>query len=188
MNDEYKQLFNVRSERTIACPRATYVHVTRPRSWLPDPMGGVVWLGYDNPVTAPHIPFCCGIESMPKGYMIDGRSKFRRDCAWWAFRSVGQLCYLRYQDQVKDMEHVWKEIETKSFTDQPKFETKMLAMYKKDPAQVRRRLRDTARRPLMMPFPGTGSYWMNFGPSALINSEQSSQLLNTVPNLHLTPR
>lgn len=78
MNDEYKQLFNVRSERTIACPRATYVHVTQPRSWLPDPIGGVVWLGYDNPVTAPHIPFCCGIESMPKGYMIDGRSKFRR--------------------------------------------------------------------------------------------------------------
>jgi dipeptidase len=140
MNNDYKQLFNVKSERTIACPRATYVHVTQSRSWLPDPIGGVVWLGYDNPVTTPHTPFYCGIESMPKSYMVDGRTKFRKDCAWWAFRSVGQLCYLRYQDMTKDVERVWKEIEKKAFTDQPEFETKMLAIYKKDPAQAKRLL------------------------------------------------
>jgi dipeptidase len=146
MNNDYKQLFSVKSERTIACSRATYVHVTQSRSWLPDPIGGVVWLGYDNPVTTPHIPFYCGIESMSKSYMVDGRAKFRRDCAWWAFRSVGQLCYLRYQDMSKDVEHVWKEIETKAFTDQPEFETKMLTVYKKDPVQVRRLLTEYSQK------------------------------------------
>jgi dipeptidase len=146
MNNDYKQLFNVRSERTIACARATYVQVTQSRSWLPDPIGGVVWLGYDNPVTTPHTPFYCGIESMPKSYMVDGRAKFRRDCAWWAFRSVGQLCYLRYQDMTKDVEHVWREIETRAFNNQSEFEAKMLAMYKKDPAQAKRLLTEYSQK------------------------------------------
>jgi dipeptidase len=146
MNNDYRQLFNVKSERTIASSRATYLHVTQSRGWLPDPIGGVVWLGYDNPVTTPHTPFYCGIESMPKSYMIDGRANFRRDCAWWAFRSVGQLCYLRYQDMTKDVERVWKEIESKAFADQPEIEKKMLAMYKKDPAQTTRLLTEYSQK------------------------------------------
>jgi dipeptidase len=140
MNNDYKLLFNVKSERTIACSRATYVHVTQSRSWLPNPIGGVVWLGYDNPVTTPHTPFYCGIETMPKSYMVDGRAKFRRDCAWWAFRSVGQLCYLRYQDMVKDVVQVWRPIEAKAFVDQPAFEKRMAERYKKDPTQVKKAL------------------------------------------------
>jgi dipeptidase len=130
----------VKSERTIACARATYVQVTQSRGWLPDPIGGVVWLGYDNPVTSPHTPFYCGIESMPKSYMIDGRAKFRRESAWWAFRSVGQLCYFRYQDMSRDVAQVWKAIETKAFTDQGEFENKVLLAYKKDPAQAKKLL------------------------------------------------
>jgi dipeptidase len=140
MNNEYKELFKVKSERTIACARATYVHVTQSRSWLPDAVGGVVWLGYDNPVTTPHTPFYCGIESMPKSYMVDGRQKFRRDCAWWAFRQVGQLCYLRYQDMVKDVEEVWKDIEGKAFAGQKEFEKKIVDIYRTDPVRARRML------------------------------------------------
>jgi dipeptidase len=137
MNNEYKELFNVKSERTIACARATYVHVTQSRNWLPNAIGGVVWLGYDNPVTTPHTPFYCGIESMPESYMIDGRAKFRRDCAWWAFRSVGQLCYLRYQEMVKDIEAVWQEIENKAFENRGEFEKKVAEVYRTDPARAR---------------------------------------------------
>ena len=140
MNNEYKELFKVKSERTIACARATYVHVTQSRSWLPDAVGGVVWLGYDNPATTPHTPFYCGIESMPKSYMVDGRQKIRRDCAWWAFRYVGQLCYLRYQDMVKDVEEVWKDVEGKAFAGQTEFEKKIVEIYRTDPVRAKRML------------------------------------------------
>jgi dipeptidase len=47
---------------------------------------------------------------------------------------------------VRDVEHVWKEIETKAFTDQTEFETKMLAMYKKDPLQVKRLLTEYSQK------------------------------------------
>ena len=111
MNADYLDAFNITSERTIACKRATYLQITQSRGWLPNPIGGVVWLGYDNPVTTPHTPFYIGISQMPASYMVDGRAKFRRDCAWWAFRQVSQLATLRWQDMVKDIQKVWEPIE-----------------------------------------------------------------------------
>jgi dipeptidase len=137
MNGDYLQAFNITSERTIACKRATYLQITQSRSWLPDPIGGVVWLGYDNPVTTPHTPFYAGISSMPASYMVDGRTKFRRDCAWWAFRQPSQLAYLRWQEMVKDIERVWRPIEDKAFADQARIEAEALALYKQDPVKAR---------------------------------------------------
>ena len=142
MNNEYKILFNVKSERTIACQRATYVQITQSRSWLPNEIGGIVWLGYDNPVTTPHTPFYAGIKTMPKSYMVDGREKFRRDCAWWAFRQVSQLCYFRFQEMTQDVEKVWSAIENKIFEEQAGFEQKVLEVYKKDKNKAKKMLTD----------------------------------------------
>lgn len=138
MNNDLKELFKVKSERTIACQRATYVQITQSRNWLPDAIGGVVWLGYDNPVTTPHTPFYAGIEYVPASYMVDGREKFRRDCAWWAFRQVSQLCYLRFQEMTADVEKVWSVIETQAFANQNEFEKKALEVYKSNPAKAKK--------------------------------------------------
>ncbi len=137
MNSDYLAAFRIPSERTIACKRATYLQVTQSRGWLPNPIGGVVWLGYDNPVTTPHLPFYIGISQMPASYMVDGRARFRRDCAWWAFRQPSQLAFLRWQDMVKDIERVWKPIEDKAFAEQGKVEDEAVRLYKQDPQRAR---------------------------------------------------
>jgi dipeptidase len=137
MNNDYLRAFNIQSERTIACKRATYVQVTQSRAWLPDPIGGVVWLGYDNPQTTPHVPFYIGISQMPASYRVDGRAKMRRDCAWWAFRQVSQLAFLRWQDMVRDIEAVWRPIEEKAFAEQAGTEEEALRLYKQDPQKAR---------------------------------------------------
>ena len=137
MNNDYLDLLKVPSERTIACKRATYLSVTQSRAWLPDAIGGVVWLGYDNPTTTPHTPFYIGIDQMPASYMVDGRAKFRRDSAWWAFRQVSQLAFLRWQEMVKDIEKVWRPIEEKAWADQAKVEAEAAALYAQDPAKAR---------------------------------------------------
>ena len=136
MNSDLRNLLKVPGERTICCPRATYLQVTQSRNWMPDPIGGVVWLGYDNPATTPHTPFYCGITAMPDSYMVDGRRQFNPESAWWAFRQVSQLCMLRYQPMSKDVELVWKEIEDKAFANQKTFEEEMLKLYKTDPGKV----------------------------------------------------
>jgi len=133
MNGDLRQLLNVPYERTICCSRATYLTVTQSRNWLPDPIGGIVWLGYDNPATTPHIPFYCGITKMPDSYMIDGREKYRTDCAWWAFRRVSQLCGFRYGDMSQETEKVWRRIEDQAFNNQVSFEKEMLDLYNKKP-------------------------------------------------------
>ncbi len=136
MTGDLRNLLKVPSERTICCARATYLQVTQSREWLPDPIGGVVWLGYDNPLLTPHTPFYCGISQMPESYQVDGREKFRRDCAWWSFRQVSQLCMLRYQPMSKDVEKVWKEIEDKAFANQTAFEEEMIRLIKTDPVKT----------------------------------------------------
>jgi dipeptidase len=130
------ELLKVQPERTIACKRATYLQITQSRSWLPNLIGGLVWLGYDNPVTTPHTPFYCGITRMPDSYMVDGRSRFRRDCAWWAFRTVSQLALFRWQSMVQTIARVWTPIEEKAFADQAKVEEEALLLYKQNPAKA----------------------------------------------------
>jgi dipeptidase len=137
MNGDTLALFRLKRERTICSPAATYLQITQSRDGLPGPIGGVVWLGYDNPAATPHLPFYIGISQMPASYMVDGRWVFNRNCAWWAFRTVSRLANFRWQDMSQDIEKVWKPIEDKAFADQAKFEEEALALYKKDPKKAR---------------------------------------------------
>ncbi|NTU51392.1 MAG: hypothetical protein HGA94_03015 [Candidatus Aminicenantes bacterium] len=137
MSGDLISLFRLKRERTICSPAATYLQITQSREWLPGPIGGVVWLGYDNPATTPHVPIYIGISQMPASYMVDGRWAFSRDCAWWAFRTVSRLANFRYQEMSQDIAKVWKEIEDKAFAGQARLEEEALALFKKDPKKAR---------------------------------------------------
>ena len=134
MNADLRELLGIDRERTIASPTATYLTVTQSRDWLPDPIGGLVWLGYDNPATTPHLPFYIGISQMPDSYMVDGRREFSRDCGWWAFRRASKLSYFRYQQMAPVLREVWEPIEAEAFGRQASVEEEALALYRQDPA------------------------------------------------------
>lgn len=136
MNSDTRELLGIDRERTIASPAATYLTITQSRSWLPDPIGGLVWLGYDNPVTTPHIPFYIGIDQMPASYMVDGRREFSRDCAWWAFRRASKLSYFRFQDMKGALEGAWRPMEDELFAQQAEIEAEALALFQEDPARA----------------------------------------------------
>ena len=136
MNADTRELLAVERERTIASPAATYVSITQSRSWLPDPIGGVVWLGYDNPATTPHIPFYIGISQMPDSYLVGGRRAFRRDCAWWAFRRASRLSHFRYQEMKDVIREVWEPMEEQYFARQEDVEAEALRLYEEDPARA----------------------------------------------------
>ncbi len=136
MTNELRELFRINRERYICSAASTYLQITQSRDWLPDAIGGIVWLGYDNPATTPHTPFYAGISRMPASYMVDGRWGYRRDCAWWAYRTVSKLALFRWQEMTLDIEKVWRGIEDGLFAGQPKFEEEVLALYKKDPRKA----------------------------------------------------
>jgi dipeptidase len=137
MSNDLRDLLRIKRERTICSPASTYLQITQSRDWLPGPIGGVVWLGYDNPATTPHTPFYIGIDRMPGPYIVDGRRAYRRDCAWWAYRTVSKLALFRWQEMTKDVEKVWKGIEDRAFSSQAKLEEEALALYKKDPNKAK---------------------------------------------------
>ncbi len=136
MSGELRDLFRIQRERTICSPTATYLQITQSRSWLPNPIGGLVWLGYDNPATTPHMPFYIGVTQVPDTFMVDGREKYRRDCAWWAFRQASKLSYIRYQEMKEDVRKVWLPIEEQAFGKQKEIEEEALRLYKADPAKA----------------------------------------------------
>lgn len=136
MSSDMRDLMRIQRERTICSPTATYLQITQSRSWLPSPIGGLVWLGYDNPATTPHMPFYIGIRQVPDSFIVDGREKYRRDCAWWSFRQASKLAYIRYQEMKEDLRKVWLPIEDRAFAKQREIEEEALRLYKADPAKA----------------------------------------------------
>jgi len=45
--------------RLVAVPQCSYSVVIQLREWLPDAIGGIAWLAFDNPGQSPRIPIFC---------------------------------------------------------------------------------------------------------------------------------
>lgn len=114
-------------ERTIARWYTMYGTITQSRDWLPDEVGGVVWLAQDNIATSIYIPVYCSVTHLPKYYSTPGRTKgFTRESAWWAFNRLGTLTAQRWGDMRKDVTAVWKPMQKELFDNQKTFEEKIL--------------------------------------------------------------
>jgi len=69
-----------------------YATVTQSRGWLPDPIGGVVWLGYGNPAMTTYVPIYAGVTDLPEEYKTDGHTTgYSHRSAWWAFKQVATI-------------------------------------------------------------------------------------------------
>ena len=112
-------------ERTIARWYTMYGTITQSRDWLPDEVGGVVWLAQDNIATSIYIPVYCGVNDLPKSYKTPGRTNgFTRESAWWAFNRLGTLTAQRWGDMRHDVDAVWNPWQAKLFDAQAEFEKK----------------------------------------------------------------
>jgi len=114
-----------RGERPIARWYAIYVTVTQSRSWLPDPVGGIVWFGYSNPAMTTYVPLYSGITSVPDSYLADGRTTgFSRESAWWAFNRVATLAAHRWGEMRLDVAEVREPLQEKYLARQPEVDEK----------------------------------------------------------------
>lgn len=127
-----------RGERTIARWYTMYATITQSRSWLPDEIGGVVWLAWDNVATSIYIPLYCGITDVSKFYKTPGRVKgFTRESAWWAFNRLGTLTAQRWGDMRHDVTAVWHPMQLGLFRNQKNLEDKALKLYQKNPERAK---------------------------------------------------
>ena len=127
-----------RGERHIARWYCMYVTVTQSRSWLPAPVGGIVWFGYGNPAMTTYVPLYAGITDLPESYETDGRSTgFSRQVAWWAFNRAATIAQHRWGEMRNDVAEIRDPLQEKFFARQAEVDETATAMLEEDPRQAR---------------------------------------------------
>ena len=82
--------------RTVSVSWCAYSTVIQLRSWLPDEVGGVVWMALDNPGESPRFPIFCGVTELPKMLQVCGQHDVRDDAALWHYRKANRLATVRW--------------------------------------------------------------------------------------------
>jgi len=119
-----------RGERTIARWYTMYATIIQSRDWMPDEIGGVVWLAMDNVATSIYIPVYCSVTDLPKPYKTPGRPNgYTMESAWWVFNRLGTLTAQRWGDMRHDVDNVWNPWQRDLFLNQQKIEKEALKMY-----------------------------------------------------------
>lgn len=120
-----------RGERTIARWYTMYATIIQCRSWLPDEIGGVVWLAQDNVASSVYIPVYCSVEDLPESYKTPGRPNgYTTESAWWAFNRLGTLVAQRWGEARYDVMDVFDPMQKQLFANQAEFEKKALELHK----------------------------------------------------------
>lgn len=130
----------VSPQRTIAIAGCSYSHVLQLRDWLPDSVGGIAWLSFDNPALSPRIPVFAGVSELPSSFEICGQKRFRTDSACWAFRRANRLATVRWGMTRELIEEAVREFEEKAFADLPNIEKRFAELHKEDPAKAKKYL------------------------------------------------
>jgi dipeptidase len=135
-------------ERAISTQQTGFSFVTQSRSWLPDPVGGVLWFGVDDTYTTVYVPISCGVQAPPKAFAegTGNFSEFNWDSAFWTFNFVTNYTYTRWSDMIVDVQKVQREYEGRYLANQAEVDRTALDLYKKDPAKAREYLTQYAAK------------------------------------------
>jgi dipeptidase len=119
-----------RGERTIARWYTMYATIIQCRNWLPDEIGGVVWLAQDNVATSVYIPVYGSGSDLPESYKTPGRPNgYTSQSAWWAFNRLGTLTAQRWGEMRYDVNEVWDLWQDELFDAQETFEKKAVELH-----------------------------------------------------------
>ncbi len=123
------------NERAISTQQTGFSFVAQSRSWLPDPIGGILWFGVDDTYSTVYVPMYCSITETPHAYAVGNGNimTFSDDAAFWVFNQVSNFAYTRYSDMIPDIQKVQSALEGKFIGYTNVVDNAALALYKKDP-------------------------------------------------------
>lgn len=103
------------NERAISTQQTGFSFVTQSRSWLPNPIGGILWFGVDDTYSTCYVPMYCGINDIPECFRVGNGDllTFSETSAFWTFNVVSNFAYLRYDAMIPDILKVQKNLESK---------------------------------------------------------------------------
>ncbi|ATB35273.1 dipeptidase [Cystobacter fuscus] len=131
-------------ERAISTQQTGFSFVAQMRSWMPAPVGGVLWFGVDDTATTVYTPVYAGVRRAPANFAqgVASRGEFSWDSSFWVFNWVSNQAYGRWSDMSVDVRKVQGELEGQFLADQGDIEKAALELYKSSPEQARAYLTD----------------------------------------------
>jgi len=128
--------------RPISVNRAEYVTVTQSRSWLPNPVGGLVWVCFGAQDTSCYMPFYIGVKEIPRSFEVGDHWVFDRNSARWAFDYVDFHAQVVYSLAIEDVRAAQQMWEKPAVERTPLIDRIAEELYRKDPAQASQFLTD----------------------------------------------
>ena len=106
---------NYVNERAISTQQTGFSFVAQSRSWLPNPIGGILWFGVDDAYSTCYAPMYCGITEIPECFKVGNGDMltYSETSAFWTFNLVSNFAYLRYDAMIPDVLKVQKKLEDK---------------------------------------------------------------------------
>ncbi|MBN2017428.1 MAG: C69 family dipeptidase [Candidatus Cloacimonetes bacterium] len=124
-------------ERTISIYRCGFSYVCQARDWLPDPIGGILWFGPDEPMSTCYVPFYCGVTEISPPFYTCDTADLSFESAWWAFNFLANWAAVKYNYMIKDIQHKQNEIELAELDGINIMDKQALEVYKTDPEKAR---------------------------------------------------
>lgn len=101
------------NERAISTQQTGFSFVAQCRSWLPDPVGGILWFGVDDTYYTAYTPMYCGITDIPQAFKSGNGDimTFSEDAAFWVFNQVSNYAYNKASLVEGDIKTIQSKIE-----------------------------------------------------------------------------
>ncbi|MBM3419887.1 MAG: dipeptidase [Bacteroidetes bacterium] len=122
-------------ERAISTQQTGFSFVSQSRSWLPDPIGGILWFGVDDTYYTVYTPMYCGMTSVPSSFAVGNGDMmtFSESAAFWVFNQVTDFAYSRTRLVIGDLQAKQNQLEEGYISEVAGVDAKAAELYKKNP-------------------------------------------------------
>ncbi|MFW6277351.1 MAG: dipeptidase [Prolixibacteraceae bacterium] len=129
------------NERAISTQQTGFSFVAQCRSWLPDPIGGILWFGVDDTYSTCYAPMYCGINAIPESFAVGNGDllNYSETSAFWVFNFVTNFAYLRYDSMIVDIQKVQQQLEDKFVDFVPAVDKAAEELYNNEGEKIARR-------------------------------------------------
>lgn len=125
-------------ERAISTQQTGFSFVAQSRSWLPDPVGGILWFGVDDTYYTVYSPIYCGINRVPLSYAVGNGDMmtFSETSGFWVFNQVSNFAYTRTSLLINDVQNKQKELEDGYMKETVNVDKSAAELYKTSPSNA----------------------------------------------------
>ncbi|NVO18481.1 MAG: C69 family dipeptidase [Bacteroidetes bacterium] len=101
------------NERAVSTQQTGFSFIAQSRSWIPNPLGGIIWFGVDDTYSTVYTPMYTCMTRVPETYAVGNGSmmSFSDNSAFWTFNQVSNFAYTRYNVMIGDIQKKQSELE-----------------------------------------------------------------------------